>query len=106
MIYTGKRGYYCDRAYLIDDEMGILRRSITRAETPKDILRDLKQKGITHLVIGYRLFEKWINDNFKEERQALIRQFLREDVELLFYKNGFGVMSLAENHHKIPEHSS
>jgi 4-amino-4-deoxy-L-arabinose transferase-like glycosyltransferase len=90
-VYTGKRGYYCDRDYLIDESMGLLKGFIIRAEKPEDISAGLKKQGITHLLVGYRLFEKWMDNNFSEEKRALTQAFFKEQLELLHGENGFGV---------------
>jgi 4-amino-4-deoxy-L-arabinose transferase-like glycosyltransferase len=93
-IYTGKRGYYCDREYLLDEGMGILKSSVAKANTPEDILKDLKQKGITHMLVNYRLFERWMDNNFSEEKRALTQSFFKEQLVLLYGENGFGISVL------------
>jgi 4-amino-4-deoxy-L-arabinose transferase-like glycosyltransferase len=103
-IFLGKRGYYCNREYIFDMEM--LKELINDSRGPAHILTGLRDREITHLLVNERLFERWVKDNFGEDKQALVREFFREDVELLFYRNGFGVMSLAGNCHIIPEDSS
>jgi len=91
-ILIGNRGYYCDREY--SNDIGILERSISGAKRPEDILDELKKNRITHLLIGYRLFEEWMDNNFPNEKQELTQQFFKEDSELLYHKNGFGVYVL------------
>jgi hypothetical protein len=93
-IYIGKRGYYCDKEYLVDNEMETLKRPISTAERPEGIIVELRNQGITHLLINYRLFNKWVNDNFTEEKQILLQKFFREDLNLLYIKNGYGVLTL------------
>lgn len=93
-IYTGKRGYYCDREYLLDENTGILGVAITSAKKPEDISNDLKKRGITHLLVGYRLFEEWMKNNFSEEKQELTQRFFKEQLVLLYGENGFGVSIL------------
>jgi hypothetical protein len=93
-IYTGKRGYYCDRDYLLDNDMGILKQAIMKAEMPEDISAALKQHGITHILVGYRLFAEWMNNNFTDEKRALTQIFFKKNLELLFGENEFGVSVL------------
>ncbi|MBW1824543.1 MAG: glycosyltransferase family 39 protein, partial [Deltaproteobacteria bacterium] len=93
-IFLGKRGYYCDREYVFD--IGILERLIKSSESPEDILNGLDKQGITHILIYYHLFEKWMSDNFSEEKLFLTQRFFREHVELLFHENGFGVLNLRD----------
>jgi uncharacterized membrane protein (GlpM family) len=94
-IFIGNRGYYCDREYSHD--MNIIQGSIIRAERPIDILEELRRHGITHLLINYGLFERWMNDNFPEKRQALTQQFFMGHLESLFYDNGYGVVALKQD---------
>lgn len=91
-ILIGNRGYYCDRPYTHD--MGILQRSIGTAGKAEDILEGLRKNGITHLLINYSLFERWMNDNFPEEKQVLTQTFFKEHSYFLFGENGFGVSVL------------
>jgi hypothetical protein len=93
-IYTGKRGYYCDREYLLDENKEMLGGLINRAKKPEDISVGLKRQGITHLLVGYRLFEEWMKNNFSEEKQELTQRFFKEQMVLLYGENGFGVSSL------------
>jgi hypothetical protein len=94
-IFIGNRGYYCNREYSHD--MNIIQGSISRAERPIDILEELRRHGITHLLINYGLFERWMNDNFTEEKRALTQQFFMRHLELLFYDHGYGVVALKQD---------
>jgi hypothetical protein len=91
-ILIGNRGYYCDKEYTND--MGILQRSIGTAGQVEDILNDLRKNGITHLLINYRLFEIWMNDNFPEKKQILTQAFFKEHTDFLYGENGFGISVL------------
>jgi hypothetical protein len=93
-IFTGKRGYYCDKNYLIDNSMGILKGCISRAERPEDISAGLRKQGITHMLVGYRLFQEWMVNNFSAEEQALAQTFFKGHLEFLYGENGFGVTAL------------
>jgi hypothetical protein len=91
-VLIGKRGYYCNREYTND--MGILQRSINKAEKTEDILDELKKNGITHLLINYRLFERWMDDTFPEEKRVLTQAFFKEQSILLYGENEFGISLL------------
>jgi hypothetical protein len=93
-IYTGKRGYYCDRDYLIDNSMGIMKGCISRSEGPEDISEGLKNKGVTHMLVDYRLFDEWLTNNFTAEKKILTQTFFKEHLEFLYGENGFGVTIL------------
>jgi len=91
-ILIGNRGYYCEREYTHD--MNILISSISRVQSPEDILKDLKRQGITHMLINYRLFEDWMHNNLLEQRQSVTQQFFSIYTESLFSMNGFGIVAL------------
>jgi hypothetical protein len=91
-ILVGNRGYYCDRNYTHD--MGILKKAINKAKNPEDILKTLKGQGITHLLVNYMLFEKWMNNNFSGDKRAITQQFFREHLSLLISEKEFGVSIL------------
>ena len=98
-IFLGKRGYYCDRDYIFN--IGIISHLIKSAHKPKDIIKGLRASGITHLLINYRLFERWMGDNFTEERQALTRQFFQKYTNLLCFNKGFGLIVLMMDNEKM-----
>ncbi|MFC1820683.1 ArnT family glycosyltransferase, partial [Thermodesulfobacteriota bacterium] len=91
-IFLGKRGYYCDRRYIFDINM--LKILINESKGTEDILKGLKKRGITHFLIYYHLFQRWVNDNLSGEKVLLTQRFFREHLELLFSENGFGVSAL------------
>jgi len=91
-IFLGKRGYYCDKDYIFD--INIIKHLIERAQKPEDILKGLRGKKITHLLIYYPLFGRWMNDNFPLEKQELVRQFFQNYAKIIFYEKGFGLNML------------
>jgi 4-amino-4-deoxy-L-arabinose transferase-like glycosyltransferase len=91
-VLLGKRGYYCERDYLFN--MGIMNDLIKRAGNPEDIRRGFHNMGITHLLVNYALFERWMADNFSEEKQTLTKDFFQKHLEPNFFYNGFGVTAL------------
>jgi hypothetical protein len=93
-IFTGQRGYYCDRDYIFDSDMEILKKPVSNALKHEDIFKAMKSRGVTHLLVNYLLFNKWVNDNFSVEKQMLLKEFFRTDLSLLYGKNGFGVLAL------------
>ncbi len=88
-IFLGKRGYYCDRDYMFD--MNIMSEIIWESKKPEDILKRFRERGITHLLINYPLFERWMTDNFSSEKQKLTQKFFNENTMLLFFDNVFAV---------------
>jgi 4-amino-4-deoxy-L-arabinose transferase-like glycosyltransferase len=93
-VFLGNRGYYCDRDYIFGVEL--FSSLIRRANNSREISEGFQKSGITHLLIYNHLFEKWINDNFSAERLLLTQTFFKKHLELLYFKNGFGVLELKE----------
>jgi len=95
-IYIGNRGYYCDRKYIFDinRNRSMLHQVLKRSNGPEDILQDLKNKGVTHLLIRYDLFEPWVKSDFTIIEQKFIGRFFKEHVKLLYFKWGYGVSQL------------
>ncbi|MDP2863548.1 MAG: glycosyltransferase family 39 protein [Desulfobacterales bacterium] len=88
-FFLGNRRYYSDREMLFDET--ILMHSVKN----RNMIRSgLREKGITHLLIWYELFDKWIDNNFSENEKILIDKFFREDTTLLFSKEGYGLFKL------------
>ncbi len=88
-FFLGNRRYYSDREMLFDETF-----IIHSVKNRNMISADLREKGITHLLIWYELFDKWVDNNFNEDGKILISKFFREDTELLFYRGGYGLFEL------------
>ena len=81
-IYIGNRGYYCERSYIFDiiGNRSMLHQILKRSNRPEEILKGLKSKGITHLLIRYDLFEPWVKSDFTITEQKLTGRFFKEHV--------------------------
>ena len=91
-FFLGNRSYYSDREMLFD--VTILKNSVKNADMQDAILSDIRGKKITHIIIWYDLFNKWVSNNFNERENRLISDFFREDTVLLFSKGGYGLYEL------------
>jgi hypothetical protein len=92
LLFLGNRGYYLDRDYIYGED-GLLRIG-KEAETPEDILSNLRSSGITHLLLFGPLFQKWVDDNFHNQAGVNFRKFFASYTRLLFHEKGFLVFSL------------
>ncbi len=93
--FTGNRGYYCDRKYLLDaptNTTSMLTAILNRADSPESLMAELRQKGITHFLIGADLFTSWINEQLSQKQQVIIREFLQKYVSKLFFEKGYAVL--------------
>ncbi len=88
-VFLGKRGYYCDKKYQLDN--GSLYRIVKRSDSPEQVLAEFKNMGITHFLIRYDIFDKWKNDIFSDNELYLLDKFLIKYSKMLFVKWGYGV---------------
>jgi 4-amino-4-deoxy-L-arabinose transferase-like glycosyltransferase len=97
-LFMGNRGYYCDREYVFDtvSNRSLLRQLVKRSRKPEEILRGLRGNGITHMLIRYDIFDRWVKDEdqFTIREQELLERFFEKYVELLYFKWGYGVSRL------------
>ncbi len=93
-IYLGKRGYYCDREYIFN--LGLLHRTILKANDSQELLAGFRDKSVTHLLVNFPVFKKWIRENCSIEKQELISIFFRDFTVLNYYKNGIGLYTIKD----------
>jgi hypothetical protein len=91
-VFLGKRGYYCNKNYQLDD--GSLYKIVKRSDSPEQIFSELKNMGINHLLIRYSLFNKWKKDVFNNKELYLLNQFMLKYCKMLFIKRGYGLSRL------------
>jgi hypothetical protein len=94
LLFLGDRGYYCDRPYVLD--RGDLYRFVKTSSREEQVLFRLRERGITHLLIRYDIFDKWKKDKyiFNDDELDLLNQFMTNCTKLLFFKWGYGVSVL------------
>ena len=88
-IDLGRRGYYCDRKYFFDE--GFLSSIISKGQDKEEILSGFQKKGITHILVFYPIFDKWVKNNYSKDKQELVKAFFRDCTVSAFYKNGVGL---------------
>lgn len=91
-VFLGKRGYYCNRKYVLGESR--LGRLFKKSNGPEEVLQELKEMGITHLMINYGILDKWVNIQLTTEGKQIMRSFFRRYVKILFFKWGYGVSRL------------
>jgi 4-amino-4-deoxy-L-arabinose transferase-like glycosyltransferase len=89
-VFSGKRGYYCDRPYVVSGELR-LRRIFHKAKSPKEVLAAFKRGGFTHLFINNAIFIKWVEDNFEKGKKAILEDLFTKHIKTLYHENGFSV---------------
>jgi len=95
-FYLGNRGYYCDRDYLFDMQKGVstLWEIVKKSNSPEEVLTELKNQGITHLLIRYDIFDRWVKNDFEDRERTMVSQFFKKYVKSLYFKWGCGLSRL------------
>jgi hypothetical protein len=91
-IFVGNRGYYCERDYIFDEHL--MGEVFLKSKPSEEMVRVLRDKGITHLLIYERLFERWIRDNLSDGERHVVREFFKKYVRVLYNERGFSVLAL------------
>jgi hypothetical protein len=94
-MFLGNRSYYIDREVVFNYNLAT--KEVIREDSSEKILIDLKKRKITHLLIRYDLFSKWLQDNYSEMEKEVINKFFKKHTSLHFSKNGHGLYQL-KNH--------
>ncbi len=96
-FYLGNRGYYCNRDYLFDMQKGVSTfwEIVKRTNSPEEILTELKKMEVTHLLIRYDIFDRWVKADFEDREKTIVSQFFKKYVKSLYLKWGYGVSRLA-----------
>ena len=95
-FYLGNRGYYCDRDYLFDIQKGVSTfwEIVKRSNSPEEVLTELENRRITHLLIRYDIFDRWVKTDFEDRERTIVSQFFKKYVKSLYFKWGYGVSRL------------
>ncbi|NJL59704.1 MAG: hypothetical protein HC887_08740 [Desulfobacteraceae bacterium] len=100
-VFTGKRGYYCDRNYLPDSGEDQNRSSLgdiaEKSHKPEDILLYLKKMGITHILLRADLFSSWMDEQLSPKARTILKDFLSKYATNLFFENGYAVLGIEPN---------
>ncbi|MBU1054754.1 MAG: glycosyltransferase family 39 protein [Proteobacteria bacterium] len=88
-LFLGNRRYYSNKNVIFGENL--LKSSVKSSD---GIIYDMKKKRITHLLIGYNLFNWWLNNNFSDREKVLIEKFFNENTALVFSKSGYGLFEL------------
>ncbi|MFC1884958.1 ArnT family glycosyltransferase [Thermodesulfobacteriota bacterium] len=95
LIFVGKRGYYLDRDYLAG--VNIIEKVMKEAASEKEILREIRERGITHFLVRYKLFAGWVNNNMNEENKAILDKMFKNNFKLMYKEHGYGLFRMATN---------
>jgi 4-amino-4-deoxy-L-arabinose transferase-like glycosyltransferase len=84
-VFLGNRRYYCDRDLIFDGTLEAGIRSVASAEA---LAKMLREKGFTHVIIRYDLFDKFILSRLSADRLNLFHAFIKNHTKSLFSEDG------------------
>jgi len=93
-LFVGKRGYYCDKDYIIDETEQIFASAVRNADSAEEIYSSLQERGVTHILIHSKIFSAWVNDIFKPPKKNIIKIFFKNYLKKLYSKHDFIVYEL------------
>jgi hypothetical protein len=93
-IFLGNRIYHSDKTMISDP--GVLLKAVRKSDSSRKLSLDLRKSGLTHLIIRLDLFDSWIDNNFSEKKKELINIFFKENMRLIYFKNGYGLFGIEE----------
>lgn len=91
-LFLGNRGYYFDReiAFTFD----LVPKVVLQEGSSDKILFDLERRRITHILVRYDFYNKWLQDNYNNREKEVINKFFKKHTNLNFTKNGHGLYRL------------
>ena len=91
-LFLGNRAYYFDRE--IAFSFDLVSKVVLQEGSSNKIIVDLESRRITHILVRYDMFNKWLNDNYNDIEKKVISKFFKSHVRLLYLKNGHGLYQL------------
>ncbi len=91
-LFLGYRSYYSDRTLVFGD--AIFKNAVMQSREAGEIARNLQSKGLTHLLIRYDLFERWVENNFSRAEKEWIRQFFSKTSVRLYDVKTYGLHTI------------
>lgn len=91
-LFLGYRSYYSDRNLVFGDP--VFKNAVKRAGDAQQIAHCLSSQGLTHLMIRYDLFDRWVNDNFTGAEKNKLRIFFHDIATRLYTSRGYGLYAI------------
>jgi hypothetical protein len=91
-LFLGNRRYYSDRELIFAVEE--FKQIVKSADSGWTLLNILKNRGYTHLMVRYDLFNSWMNKQFDDGKKQLLQKLFSEHVKHLLSGDGYGLFEL------------
>lgn len=91
MIYAGDRGYYLDRDYYYNSYLSgqPIKEVLEGSRDGRDIAKNIRGKGITHILLDERLLGEFIENNLDVGEKRLYYDFLKGYLKELHASEGY-----------------
>ena len=95
-IFMGNRGYYCDRRYVFDMvwNKSTMEQTLKKSHSPKVLMKELRKKGLTHILINIPIFNRWVTRSFEPGDKLALRYFFNKCARPIYCKNGYCLYEL------------
>jgi 4-amino-4-deoxy-L-arabinose transferase-like glycosyltransferase len=93
-LFTGNRIYYSDREMLCDVEL--FRSVIRSGRSPGAVADHFVGLGISHLMIGADIFNRWADTQFDERGQSLLLALFQHHFKGLYNSHGYYLFEIAK----------
>ena len=90
-VYIGNRGYYSDIDIIFS--IDLLQKLASKAKSSKYISENLRERGISHLLVNYELFNFWVKKYSLHEKQML-KDFFENLTVTEFSKDKNGLLKV------------
>ncbi len=96
LIFTGRRGYYLDRAYVHDRcfGMNVIHEMIEASIYDQSLRSYFKNQNYSHLLVRMDLFERYLKDNFSESQIYDFSRSFNSGTKLLYEFQGYAVYKI------------
>jgi Na+-transporting methylmalonyl-CoA/oxaloacetate decarboxylase gamma subunit len=88
-LFLGNRRYYSDRELIFGQKE--FQETIRRSKTPDMLIKELRQKGYTHIMVRFDLFNWWTDKQFDEGKKEMLKTFFTVDLEPILSESGYGL---------------
>jgi len=94
-FFIGNRRYYSDRELIFG--VNTFKESVNRSTSEEILFKDLKEKGFTHLIIRFDLFNRWTSRQFSDGEKEMLQLFFDRYTRSVLAKGGYGLFALKDH---------
>jgi len=92
-LYIGNRGYYSDIPVEFHNTM--LYQAFSGMDSGKALANKLREKGFTHLLINFPMFNHWVKE-YSVSEKIILKQFFGDYTVKEFAKDGYGLLRITQ----------